>query len=356
MAEQSQTEEDECPRCCKLLHMFTQEQVKCDHDPCPDSSLARYFCYDCNLYLCHGRCKLNHNETHMILKIPCAKSADDKVKPCKIIDCNQGIGEPWGIAFSTNGLWALADCSNHCVFLFDAQDKLVRKFGRKGEGHNEFQYPEGVAFDKNDNLYVVDNSNSRVQKFSCDGTNIAHFGDKVLDHPNGITIFEELVYVADTGNRRITVFNTKGQHCAVFGAEHLCKPFDVAVNATKSELLVSDYEQHSIHCFTVDGRYVGLLNLNLEGTGSNRLSFPYSITTYSSVISSYTILTDTWNHRILILGDDGKCVCSFGSNGVDEGQFNCPCWVAISPHSKLYVSDRYNKRVQIFNNLDINYT
>ena len=348
MAEQ--TEEDECPRCCKLLHIFTKESLKCDHDPCPDSSEAHYFCYDCNLYLCQG-CKLNHNRSHRIFKIPYTTALRDK--PCKIIDHNQVIGEPWGIAFRTDGTWALADCSNHCVYLFDAQDKLVHTFGRKGKGHGELQHPEGIAFDQYNHLYVVDNSNSRVQKFSCDGTNTSHFGDNILNHPNGIAIFDELVYVADTGNRRITVFNTADQYCTAFGTDHLCKPFDVAVNATKKQLLVPDYEQHSIHHFTIDGHYVGLLNLDLEGTGLSRLSFPYSITTYTSVVSSYTIITDTWNHRILILDDDGKCVHSFGSNGTDEGQFNCPCWVAISPRCKLYVSDRYNKRIQIFNNLEM---
>ncbi|XP_065907050.1 RING finger protein nhl-1-like [Dysidea avara] len=349
MTEQNEHEE-ECSRCCKLLHIFKQERVKCEHDPCPDSSDAHYFCYDCNLYLCHG-CKVNQIGTHRVFKIPYADVLNDK--PYKIIDCNQSIGEPWGIAFSTNGMWALADCSNHCVYLFDAQDNLFNKFGKKGEGHGEFQHPEGLAFDKYNYLYVVDNCNSRVQKFAGDGTYILCFGDKVLDHPNGIMIFDELVYVADTGNSRIAVFNIGGQNCTTFGTEHLCKPFDVAVNTTKRELLVPDYEQRCIYRFTIDGHYVGLLDLNLEGTRTIQLSFPYSVTTYSNAITSYIILADTWNHRILILDDKGKCVDSFGSNGADQGQFNCPCWVAISPSSKLYVSDRYNKRIQIFNKLDV---
>jgi len=346
MAEQSG--EEECPRCHKLLLcILQQEKVKCDHDPCPELSQAQHYCYDCNLYLCHG-CKSNHIQVHRIFKIPYTDAQRDK--PCKIIDCNQSIGEPWGIAFGINGIWALADCSNHCVYLFDANDKLVRKFGRKGKDHGEFQHPEGVAFDKHDHLYVIDNSNSRVQKFSCEGAIISNFGNEYLNHPNGIVVFDDLVYVADTGNSRITVFNTGGQFCSAFGKEHLFKPFDVAVNAIKKELLVSDYEQHCIHHFTLDGHYVGLFNFNLEGTGINRLNFPYSITTYSNDVSSFIILTDTWNHRILILNDKGICIDSFGSNGADKGFFNCPCWVAVSPHSKLYVSDRYNKRVQVFNN------
>ena len=45
--------------------------------------------------------------------------------PCftKIINNNGDMGQPWGIGFSWNGKWAVANHSNHCVYLYDGEDQ-----------------------------------------------------------------------------------------------------------------------------------------------------------------------------------------------------------------------------------------
>ena len=60
------------------------------------------------------------------------------------------------IAFGKNGMWAVADNSKHCVHIVDGEDQLVRRFGSRGSGTGHFNYPEGVAFDSDNHLYVVD--------------------------------------------------------------------------------------------------------------------------------------------------------------------------------------------------------
>ena len=42
------------------------------------------------------------------------------------------MGQPWGIGFSRNGKWAVADYSNHCVYLYDGEDQLVKKIDNGG--------------------------------------------------------------------------------------------------------------------------------------------------------------------------------------------------------------------------------
>ena len=51
----------------------------------------------------------------------------------------------WGIAFGRDGLWAVADdYPNHCVYLFDNKDQLIKKFGSHGSTNGEFNNPRGL--------------------------------------------------------------------------------------------------------------------------------------------------------------------------------------------------------------------
>ena len=76
-------------------------------------------------------------------------------KPSKIVNNNGSMGRPWGVAFGRNGLWAVADYSNHCVYIFDDKDQLVRKFGSNGSNNGQFSDPRGVAFDSHNHQTMV---------------------------------------------------------------------------------------------------------------------------------------------------------------------------------------------------------
>ena len=93
-------------------------------------------------------------------------------KPSKVVNEGGKMGRPWGIAFGRDGMWAVTDDTNHCVWIFDREDQPVRKFGSKGTDNGKFNRPLGVAFDSINHLYVTDYGNHRVQKFDITGTYI----------------------------------------------------------------------------------------------------------------------------------------------------------------------------------------
>src|SRR5919198_294683 len=46
---------------------------------------------------------------------------------------------------------------------------FVTGWGTRGDGHGEFFSPRGVAVDAHGHVYVADEQNNRIQKFSGDG-------------------------------------------------------------------------------------------------------------------------------------------------------------------------------------------
>ena len=265
-------------------------------------------------------------------------------KPIKVVNDGGNMGYPWAIAFSRDGVWAVTDDSYHCVYIFDGQDQLVRKFGSNGKVTGRFSNPYGLAFDANNNLYVSEYSSNRVQKFNINGEYLLQFGyqgsgNGQLNTPSGITVHNERLYIAEYSNSRISVFQLDGQFCCIIGSGQLSNPYDVTVSYSgNGHLLVADYSNNSIVSFTLDGTYVGRFD-------KGQLSLPIGVTTD---VLGYVLVTENGTHRVTVFDQDGACVRQFGSNGSANGQFSNPRGIAISPNGNIYVADYSNKRVQIF--------
>ena len=272
------------------------------------------------------------------------------IKPSKIISDDDSFGQLQGIACGNNGMWAVADWSKNCVHIFDNQDKLVKRVGSQGDGSGQFVCPFDVAFDENNELYVTDSCNHRVQKFDPHGNYLLQFGGKgvgegQLNHPTRITTHEDKVYVADRQNNRISVFKNDGRFYAIIGQQQLSRYFDITVNIN-SEILAADWGQHYIYIFTPDGFYANKMSIR-KGIGGLALQFPCCITTDSN---GFILIADTstYNHCVSIFDMIGNCICCFGSKGSNDNQFKSPRGIAIAPNGNIHVSDTGNNRVLIF--------
>jgi serine/threonine-protein kinase len=74
---------------------------------------------------------------------------------------------PRGIGVAPDGRIIVADTLNHRLQIFDSNGNLKMMFGGKGSGHGQFMGPETLAVDNNE-LYVLDKGNNRIQVFSLD--------------------------------------------------------------------------------------------------------------------------------------------------------------------------------------------
>ena len=268
-------------------------------------------------------------------------------KPNKIQNIEGKMDEPWGVAVSKDGTWAVSDWSNHCVYIFDDKDQLVRKFGFQGSDDGQLERPKGIAFDQSNCLYITDNH--RVQKFNIRGTYLCRFGnegckDGQLKNPTGLAVHEDKVYVADSNNKRISVFKTDGKFYCSFGSDQLGCPYDVTISAN-NEVLVADCNHHCIYMFTLEGYYICKIGTRESPRG--QLCYPYSL---ASGLHGTILVADTFHDRVLVYDKDGNCIHSFGSRGLGNGQFSCPYGIAMSHNGSIYVTDHESKRVQIFSN------
>ena len=87
--------------------------------------------------------------------------------------------------------------------------------GSSGSGEGQFAGPAGVAVDSSSNVYVTDENNDRIQKFTNDGKFITTWGsfgsgEGQFAGPAGVAVDSSgNVYVSELVNDRIQMFKTR---------------------------------------------------------------------------------------------------------------------------------------------------
>lgn len=84
---------------------------------------------------------------------------------------NEGLfWEPTDIAFDSKGNLYVSDgYKNSQVQKFSKDGEFITRWGSKGSGPGEFNLPHGIAVGPNDEVYVADRSNNRIQVFDSNG-------------------------------------------------------------------------------------------------------------------------------------------------------------------------------------------
>ena len=88
----------------------------------------------------------------------------------------QPFNKPTGIAFAPDGGFYVSDgYGNSRVHQFSADGKLIRSWGKPGDGPGAFHLPHGVRVDGQGRVCVADRENGRIQVFTADGAFIAQW-------------------------------------------------------------------------------------------------------------------------------------------------------------------------------------
>jgi DNA-binding beta-propeller fold protein YncE len=110
----------------------------------------------------------------------------------------------------------VVDSGNNRIQKFTKDGRFLAQFGTTGTGDGQFNMPWGIAMDSDGDLYIADWRNDRIQKFSPDG----HFlmkcgrsgsGEGELNRPSGVAVDNDgAIFVADWLNNRLQVFDPEG--------------------------------------------------------------------------------------------------------------------------------------------------
>lgn len=214
------------------------------------------------------------------------------------------FNNPTGLVVDTSGNLFVVDSGNSTIRKISTSG-VVSTFagaaGSLGTTNNSvgtsarFRYPQGIAIDSSNNLYIADTSNHQIRKItpagsvtkfagnstmgSTDGTTLAKF-----KFPRGVTVDSAgYVYVADTGNQKIRKITPAGAVSSIAGSTtgnaglidaqgssaEFSDPYGIVVT-NSGFLYVTDFSNHVIRKIDSSGNVTTLVG------GGNNTSLGYS--------------------------------------------------------------------------------
>lgn len=169
--------------------------------------------------------------------------------------------------------------------------------------------PTGVAVNSRGHIFVFNKGNKQLMEFAGDGTYVRSMGDGIFKDPHGLRIdAQDNIWVTDLLSHMVIKLNPNGQVEMVLGQNGTQGLYD-------------------------DGRDMVLF-------------FKPADITFAPNGDLY-IADGYGNHRIVQLDKNGKFIRTWGKQGPETGNFDNPHNI-IYYKNRLYVADRYNSRIQVF--------
>lgn len=258
-----------------------------------------------------------------------------------------GNGEfnyPSSITILNNEMF-VSDKQNHRVQVFDLSGNYLRQFGTIGTGNDNFFFPEGIVNDGTD-LFIVDGANHRIKKHQVDGTYISEFGtegtgNNNFKYPVGlyVDLTNSLIFVADKQNNRIKAHDLTGAFVFEFGTygsgdSNLNFPEGVAI--FDNNIYVADSGNKKIKIFNIVGIYQSQL--------AQSFNYPVGLI---NIEGSIIGVIDRVDGSLLFFDNLGQLIVDFGSSGSGLNEFYFP-QAGYFDNDILYITDSGNHRISIY--------
>jgi len=219
--------------------------------------------------------------------------------------------------------------------------------------------PDGVAVDKDDNIYVSDSERGMILVYDSEGKFLRNLGSRgeegMLVHPSGIAIDSKAgkLYVLDPPRNALFILDLEGNVLARIGTADPGKSFSARAGSTEpgrfsgpkavlvhnDELVVLDSTR--VHILDLQGRFLKEFKISNDASLSNGPTAGLFMDDEDRIYVS-----DPGSGNIRVYSHDGQYLQVFGRPGMRMGEFNAPAGMCADSTGRVYIVDA--RRVQIF--------
>lgn len=227
---------------------------------------------------------------------------------------------------------------------------LLETWGKKGTGNGEFNNPCGIAVDGKGQVYIADEGNNCIQKFTSSGKFIEIL--KTANPARAVAVDASgNIYVAEAGAEAGTIekFSQEGKLIKEWkyaGRKNKKGGYSVpgGIAASGKYVYLGNNSTGSIQKFTTDGELVKSWG-NLERCcGFLDVAVDNDENVYVAELGA---------HKMAKFDRDGNLIKKWGKFGEKEGEFcGCcnPVHIAVGSKGTIFTSEKSTPRIQEFTN------
>lgn len=269
-----------------------------------------------------------------------------------------GTGRSSTLSIAPNGqIWVL-DGANGRFQIFNADGNLIEPWGEPGAGEGQFDFQRDsgdvvgaiafTPFHADEDFYVADSQNARVQQFDADRNFIRSWGEsgtgdgQFLEPVSLAVSFEGQVYVADDQRNDVQVFSADGEYLRTIGGQgseegQFDRPAWFAFSGL-GHFYVADPGNHRVEQFCCSNmpRLDHMETYGAPGSGDGELVEPLALAVDSK---SRVYVADRGQTRIPVYVDDGRFSNTIDGAASGGVAFVGPNGIAIDGEDNLYVLD-----------------
>jgi peptidylamidoglycolate lyase len=144
----------------------------------------------------------------------------------------------------------------------------------------------------------------------------------------------------------LVVDGENGELLAAWGENQFVMPHGLTVDG-EGYIWLTDVGLHQVFKFDADGNLLLTVGeAGVPGTDETHFNRPTDVAVAAD--GSFYVSDGYVNSRVVKFAGDGRYLLSWGTHGTAPGAFDVPHSIALDHQGRLYVADRGNGRIQIF--------
>ena len=156
---------------------------------------------------------------------------------------------------------------------------------------------------------------------------------------------EGRLYVCHRVSPTVLILDSAGSLVGSLGDELVTDPHGVNSDA-RGNVYVTDRDRHVVVVFDPKGKVIRELGTRDQAAGEAPFNHPTAVAV--SPDGTIFVADGYANSRIHVFSSAGVLLRSWGEPGRAPGQFRVPHGIAIDARGRVYVADRENDRMQVF--------
>lgn len=269
-------------------------------------------------------------------------------------DMNNPLDKPMDVTKIGSYIY-VTDTNHQQVQVYDTSGKFAFKFGKKGTGQGQFQFPYGITGDSQGNVYVADLYNGNISIFTAQGKFVKYFTDdskksNFLASPAGLRIYNNKLYVTDIKTNSVFEYSMDGKKLLQFSTatgntDLLNAPNAVTIDSDNN-IYVSDTGNQRLVVYDQNGKFIRIINGSKDGKGASKFVNPRGV----GVLPNGTLLmVDNMTHYVYGFDKNGNQKFQFGGIGSDNDQFYLPNGLFVDNNGEVFITDTVNERIAVYN-------